>query len=98
SRSVLQRRNRTYERSAYRSPNVDEGPETQSPAPSSSLKQNAIRLPRSIQSHPSEMPMFQQLVPLLRQRSVLLTVTSLEEDQIRVNVVPKKLADGENVA
>jgi PRTRC genetic system protein E len=42
--------------------------------------------------------MFQQLVPLLRQRSVLLTVTSLEEDQIRVNVVPKKLADGENVA
>ena len=24
--------------------------------------------------------MFQQLVPLLRQRSVLLTVTSLEED------------------
>ena len=42
--------------------------------------------------------MFQQLVPLLRQRSVLLTITSLEEDQIRVNVLPKKLADGENVA
>jgi PRTRC genetic system protein E len=42
--------------------------------------------------------MFQQLVPLLRQRSVLLTVTSLEEDQIRVNVLPKKLADGENSA
>ena len=42
--------------------------------------------------------MFQQLVPLLRQRSVLLTVTALEEDQIRVNVVPKKLADGENAA
>ena len=42
--------------------------------------------------------MFQQLVPLLRQRSVLLTVTSLEEDQIRVNVLPKKLAGGENVA
>jgi PRTRC genetic system protein E len=42
--------------------------------------------------------MFQQLVPLLRQRSVLLTVTSLEEDQIRVNVMPKKLADGENAA
>ena len=42
--------------------------------------------------------MFQQLIPLLRHRSVLLTVTSLEEDQIRVNVVPKKLADGENVA
>ena len=42
--------------------------------------------------------MFQQLVPLLRQRSVLMTVTSLEEDQIRVNVLPKKLAEGENAA
>jgi PRTRC genetic system protein E len=42
--------------------------------------------------------MFQQLVPLLRQRSVVLIVTSLEEDQIRVNVLPKKLADGENAA
>ena len=42
--------------------------------------------------------MFQQLVPLLRQRSVLLTVTALQEDQIRVNVIPKKLADGENAA
>jgi PRTRC genetic system protein E len=42
--------------------------------------------------------MFQQLVPLLRQRSVLLTVTSLEEDQIRVNVIPKKLKEGENNA
>jgi len=42
--------------------------------------------------------MFQQLVPLLRQRSVLLTVTPLGEDQIRVNVLPKKLADGENAA
>ena len=42
--------------------------------------------------------MFQQLVPLLRQRSVLLTVTSLEEDQIRVNVLPRRLADGENAA
>jgi PRTRC genetic system protein E len=42
--------------------------------------------------------MFQQLVPLLRQRSVLLTVTALEEDQIRVNVLPKKLVDGENAA
>ncbi|HTF67470.1 MAG TPA: PRTRC system protein E [Edaphobacter sp.] len=40
--------------------------------------------------------MFQQLVPLLRQRSVLLTVTSLEDDQIRINIMPKKLKDGEN--
>jgi PRTRC genetic system protein E len=42
--------------------------------------------------------MFQQLVPLLRQRSVLLTVTAVEHDQIRVNVLPKKLAEGENTA
>jgi PRTRC genetic system protein E len=42
--------------------------------------------------------MFQQLVPLLRQRSVLFTVTFLEEDQVRVNVIPKKLADSENTA
>jgi PRTRC genetic system protein E len=42
--------------------------------------------------------MFRQLVPLLRQRSVLLTVTSLEDDQIRVNVIPKKLKEGENNA
>jgi len=42
--------------------------------------------------------MFQQLVPLLRQRSILLTVTSLEQDQIRVNILPKKLADSENAA
>jgi PRTRC genetic system protein E len=42
--------------------------------------------------------MFQQLVPLLRQRSVLLTVTLLEEDQVRVNVMPKELADSENTA
>jgi PRTRC genetic system protein E len=42
--------------------------------------------------------MFQQLVPLLRQRSVLLTVTLLDDDQVRVNVMPKKLADSENTA
>jgi PRTRC genetic system protein E len=42
--------------------------------------------------------MFQQLVPLLRQRSVLLTMTLIEDDQVRVNVMPKKLAEGENTA
>lgn len=42
--------------------------------------------------------MFQQLVPLLRQRSVLLTVTLVEDDLVRVNVMPNKLADGENTA
>ena len=42
--------------------------------------------------------MFKELAPYLRQRAVLLTVTHLEEDQIRVNVVPQKIKDGENTA
>ena len=42
--------------------------------------------------------MFRELVPLLRQRAVLLTVTHLEEDQIRVNVLPKQVGTGENTA
>jgi PRTRC genetic system protein E len=42
--------------------------------------------------------MFKELVPILRHRAILMTVTLLEEDQIRVNVVPKKLKDGDNDA
>jgi PRTRC genetic system protein E len=42
--------------------------------------------------------MFKELAPYLRQRAVLLTVTHLEEDQIRVNIIPKKIKDGENSA
>ena len=42
--------------------------------------------------------MFRELAPLLRQRAVLLTVTHLEEDQIRVNVLPKQVGAGENTA
>ena len=42
--------------------------------------------------------MFKELAPYLRQRAVLLTVTHLGEDQIRVNVIPQKLKDGENAA
>jgi PRTRC genetic system protein E len=42
--------------------------------------------------------MFKELVPILRDRAVLLTVTLLDEDQIRVNIVPKKLKDGDNDA
>jgi len=42
--------------------------------------------------------MFKELAPYLRQRAVLLTVTHIEEDQIRVNVIPQKVKDGENVA
>jgi PRTRC genetic system protein E len=43
--------------------------------------------------------MFKELAPYLRQRAVLLTVTHLgEDDQIRVNIVPQKLKEGENAA
>lgn len=42
--------------------------------------------------------MFKELAPYLRQRAVLLTVTHLEDGQIRVNVIPQKLKDGENAA
>jgi PRTRC genetic system protein E len=42
--------------------------------------------------------MFKDLAPLLRQRAVLLTLTHLEDEQIRVNVVPQKIKDGENAA
>ena len=42
--------------------------------------------------------MFKELAPVLRQRAVLVTITYLEEDQIRVNVIPQKIKDGENAA
>jgi PRTRC genetic system protein E len=42
--------------------------------------------------------MFKELAPYLRQRAVLLTVTRLEDDQISVNIIPKKLQDSENTA
>ncbi len=42
--------------------------------------------------------MFRELAPLLRQRAVLLTLAHLEDDEIRVNVMPKQLTAGENSA
>ena len=42
--------------------------------------------------------MFKELLPVLRDRAVLLTVTLVETDQIRVNIVPKKVKDGDNDA
>lgn len=42
--------------------------------------------------------MFKELAPLLRHRAVLFTVTQVEEDQFRVNVIPKKVTDAENDA
>ena len=42
--------------------------------------------------------MFKELVPILHNRAVVLTVTALDDDQIRVNVVPKKVKDGDHDA
>ena len=42
--------------------------------------------------------MFKELVPILRNRAVLMTATALDDDKIRVNVVPKKMKDGDHDA
>ena len=42
--------------------------------------------------------MFKELAPVLRHRAVLMTITCTEDDQIRVNIVPKKLKEDENKA
>jgi PRTRC genetic system protein E len=42
--------------------------------------------------------MFKELGPLLRQRTVVMILTRLEDDTIRVNVIPRKLNDSENDA
>ena len=42
--------------------------------------------------------MFKELVPILRNRAVLMTATALDDDQIRVNVVPKKVKDSDHDA
>jgi PRTRC genetic system protein E len=41
---------------------------------------------------------FKELAPLLRHRSVLFAVGHVEDDQFRVNVIPKKITNGENDA
>jgi PRTRC genetic system protein E len=42
--------------------------------------------------------MFKELAPLVRHRAVLFTVNHVEDDQFRVNVIPKKVTDGDNDA
>jgi PRTRC genetic system protein E len=42
--------------------------------------------------------MFKELAPLVRHRAVLFTVTHVEEDQFRVNVIPKRVTDRDNDA
>ena len=42
--------------------------------------------------------MFKELAPCLRQRAVLLTVTHLDLERIRVNLVSQMVKDGEHGA
>jgi PRTRC genetic system protein E len=42
--------------------------------------------------------MFKELSPLLRQRTVVMILTRLEDDTIRVNIIPRKLNESENDA
>jgi len=42
--------------------------------------------------------MFKELGPLLRQRTVVMILTRLEDDTIRVNIIPRKLNEIENDA
>jgi PRTRC genetic system protein E len=42
--------------------------------------------------------MFKELGPLLRQRTVVMILTRLEDDTIRVNVIPRKHNESENDA
>lgn len=43
--------------------------------------------------------LFTQLLPLLAQRAVLITISQIEEgDRLQVNICPRQLKDGENQA
>lgn len=42
--------------------------------------------------------MFNELMPMLRERTVLITVAKLEQNIIRVNVIPTKAKEGEDPA
>jgi PRTRC genetic system protein E len=42
--------------------------------------------------------LFTQLQPLLAHRAVLITISKLDGDQLQVNICPRQLKEGENVA
>jgi PRTRC genetic system protein E len=42
--------------------------------------------------------MFVELLPILRDRVVMISVTHLENDSLRVSIIPKMLKEGENTA
>jgi len=57
------------------------------------------RFRRQVQFHPGGLiPVFKELAPLLRHRAVIFTVPHVEEDQFRVDVIPKKITEGDNEA
>jgi PRTRC genetic system protein E len=44
------------------------------------------------------MPLFKDLLPLLRQRTVLMTVAALDDGNLRVNIIPRQTGESENKA
>ncbi len=42
--------------------------------------------------------MFVELMPLLKERTLLITIARLEEKQLKVNVIPTKAKEGEDQA
>jgi PRTRC genetic system protein E len=58
-----------------------------------------VALEVKIQFHPGGfISMFKELAPLVRHRAVLFTVSHVEDDQFRVNVIPKKVSEADNDA
>ncbi len=43
-------------------------------------------------------PMFKELMPMLTQRAVTITVSQIDQNTIRANFVPKRLSESENEA
>jgi PRTRC genetic system protein E len=41
---------------------------------------------------------FEQLIPMLAERTVMLVVTKADEQHLSVSVIPKRMKDGENTA
>src|SRR5271157_2017384 len=63
----------------------------------SSKSFNAVNIPHNENPHGGT-PMFAELMPLLRKRRLLLTVSIVEGDTIRATVVPQKATDTDDNA
>ena len=42
--------------------------------------------------------MFKELLPLLRQRTVMMTISAVSDAELRVNIIPKQKGESENTA